>query len=282
MGRNVFRTDFEPLALPREHIGIFYAGEWEFYRVEYVDSILPFRVDFGAISAGNQTNKLELKNKDYIGEPEENTLLELLVNPIDDVAIEVYNPGAVPLHYVSDVVQATKIQKKVAEHSRSDRFTGTGTQGPIWKVSTNRKAKVKRLTIANESTADAWVYLCKSDGTRLSASHKVLAGQTIVLDEHDLDFEFEDDIYVNTDQQPISVDIKVVEKVLEDYRNLTVIYGMKNRMPSVIVHNPTQYDLAKSIVEFSGYKYYLKPVEREPEKWTFVPLGGFAGVAQRA
>jgi len=280
MGRNVYRVDFEPLALPREHLGIFWQSKLEWYRVEYVDALYPFRINFGAITAGASTGKKELKDESYMGNPAELRLLELKLRPIDDVEVELYNPGAIVKHYVTDVIKSTKIKKRIAEHHRSDRYTATGVQGPLWQITTNRRARVKRLTLTNESAADAWIYLCKSDGTRLSASFKVPAGQTLVLDEEDLDAEFVDDLYLRFDQQPISCDIKVVEHVFEDYDNLCVIYGMRDRMPSVDITNPTNYDIAQSWLEFSGYMYYLTKVDKEPEKWTFVPLAGFAGIVE--
>jgi len=273
--RGVYRTEFEPLVLPREHIGVYYLGKLEFYKVLYLEALYPLRTDFGSISAEKNTGKVDLKDKKF--EPKlVNELVELVVNPIDDVAIEIYNPAELALHTFAGF-GATRIQRAISEHHRSDRYTAIGVRGPLWQITANRKARVKRLTLTNEATADAWVFLCKEDGTRLSASYKVLAGQTFILDEDDLDAEFVDDLYVNITQQPINCDIRVVEKVLEDYRQLCMLYLMKGKMPSVVVHNPTKYDTPSSIVEFSGYRYLLEKVIEEPAKWTFVPLGGFGG-----
>jgi len=267
--RGVYRIDREPLVLPREHVGPYYFGKIEYYRVLYVEALYPFRHDFGAIPAEKKTDKKNLKAEGFEPETEEE-LVELFVEPIDDVQIEKYNPGEHEMHTFAKF-GATRIQKRIVDHHRSDRYTVTGVRGPLWKITTNRRARVKRLTFSNESAADAWIYLCKSDGTRLSASYRVLAGQTRVLDEDDLDAEFADDIYINIDQQPTSCDIKIVAKAFEDYKQFPVIYLMKDKLSHIILHNPTTYDLPTSLVEFSGYRYLLERVE-EPPKWTFVPL----------
>ena len=279
MSRVAFRTDFEPLALPREHIGVFFAGEWEFYRVLYVDSILPFRLDFGSLTAGNETNKLGLGDSSYIGQPEEDTLLELKVVPITDVEIQVYIPQSIPKHSATGNFTTT-IKKGVVEHSRAVEITAVGNN-LIYSVTDNRIARVKNLTIYNGAAADATVYLADSAGNRKSASYKVTAGQTLIISESEIDIEFDTDIYLTTDQQPLAVGITVEERATTGFENLNIIYGMQNRMPYFIVKNPTNYDYSSTIVEFYGYKYYLEKVEEEPDKWTFVPLGSYAGMVGR-
>jgi len=76
--------------------------------------------------------------------------------------------------------------------------TDVGTTATkIWTLSENRSAKVRKLWAHNETTTDVRIYLCKSDGTRLSPDILVPAERTVFASEDELpSMEFYEDIYI--------------------------------------------------------------------------------------
>ena len=269
MGRNIFRMDFEPLALPREHLGI-YIGKKdkkiEFYKVEYVEPIYPFRYDFGEVKGGSATDVKFFK--DIIGSIDSDVLLELKVRPIDDVEIEVKMGDAQSRHAVGKIV--TRIKKKEVDKSVTVDITAVG-DNTVYEVTPNRVATINQVIIANNATADAKVYL-KDDTVKITPEFKVLTGDFKVV--KDLNVTAKKSIVVNTNQQPISVTITFKE-LTNEFDYTAVIYFMQNSQLAFVIHNPTKYDTPTSLVEFYGYKYYLEKVDYEPEKWTFVPLNAY-------
>lgn len=267
MGRNVFRMDFEPLALPREHLGIYKGkGKIEFYKVEYVEPIYPFRHDFGALDAGKASQAVFFK--DIIKNIEKNILLELKVVPIDDVEIEVKIGEAQTRHVVGNII--TKIKKKEVEKFITTDITSTG-DNVVYEVTPNRVATINSIIIANNAGSDAKVYL-KDDATKITPEFKVPTNDFKII--KDLNVAAKSKIVVNTDQQPISITITLKE-LTHEFDHTAVIYFMEDSQLAFVIHNPTKYSTSTSLVEFYGYKYYLTEVDYEPEKWTFVPLNAY-------
>ena len=77
----------------------------------------------------------------------------------------------------------------------------------VYKVTSGRKAKIKKLWLHNTDTAnDRLVAFCDSDGNRISPQIKVPAGQTLFISEDELpEMEFSGSIYMIADGAGVDV-----------------------------------------------------------------------------
>ena len=80
----------------------------------------------------------------------------------------------------------------------------------LYDVPTGREVRIKKLFAYNSSTSDVTVWLCDSGGTHVSPGIKVIAGQTVLLNERELpEIRYTSDVYAIASATGVEIQLEV-------------------------------------------------------------------------
>ena len=294
MGAFPFRKDFEPVVQIGENVRLIGAGaNYKFYKVTHIEPVQPFIVDFTdsdfygkAIPAhgtsGYNTKNYNMKNQFALWG---NMLGQFRIELLDDIVLVISHVGAGNRLYTLKYTE-TYLQKEKPRHTVFKRATSTDTESLLWTVTNvaetgQRKAKIKKVWITNESGSAGEVRFGDGDGTGDDASSanadmsfRVGAYESVGFHEDEIpEVEFTTGITWQTSVQPVRVTVTIEEDFVNPFekRHSNEIFVFEDNAPYMRCINPLAIPQNTARILIAGFKYALEEIPK-PERWTDIPV----------
>lgn len=293
----VFAKELAPIVMPREFVQ--FGPFADFAKILHVEPIQTKIIDFldadlmniAAIAAnGSANDRSNMLKMDEEFEVEPNQFLQLRVEPLDDILIEVSQPGGQSVLYATKG-KTTVISKPNPRHV----FTTTlldAAETEEWQVSDNddsgvRKAKIKKLTITEYAGVNTIVSIGDGTGGATLATAPIAvactASSSVTLQEDKLpQVEFLDIFALQ--QSAAGADTKVVLEIEEDNPLIhsspsqpTEMFVVEGEIPYFRVINPLWTAQSRAAFGYAGYKYYFDRLKAKevPKVATYIPTARF-------